>query len=355
MKFDFLLKKIAIIIAVLLCLVADKTQAQDIHFTQFYNSALLLNPAQTGLICNYRAGLNYRSQWSSANSPYKTFAGYFDVPIYFNKKRNTSLGLGLVIFNDVAGDGKYGTLEIDPSIAFHMGLGNDDPKKYKLSIGFQPSLRQHSLNVSNLTFATQYDGWVINPTLPTNETIVTRDKPFQPFFDAHTGIQFSAAPTEELNYWVGSGIFHLLTPTESFLVDNSVFSKVPMRFNVNAGLRYILNERMYILSHALFMKQAKAKELNFGGELDIKTSANKVDVQEFTLLMGAYYRWKDAMQLLVGGELQNLRVALAYDVNVSKLRTATKLRGSYELCMVYKAPCRIIPYKYKYQYICPRF
>jgi type IX secretion system PorP/SprF family membrane protein len=251
----------------------------------------------------------------------------------------------------VAGDGKLGTLEIDPSLGFHMGLGADNPKKYKFSIGFQPSLRQRSVNTAALTFGTQYNGWEIDPTLPTHETFTNNPTSF--VFDAHTGIQFSAAPTDEINYWVGSGVFHLLTPAESFL--GGPLSKTPMRFNVNGGSRFILNERMYVLAHALFMKQAKAKELNFGAELDIKTSAQKVDVPEFTFLFGAYYRWKDAMQLLVGGELQNLRVALAYDINVSKLRTASNLRGGYELCMVYKAPCRIIPYKYKYQYTCPRF
>ncbi|MEY4876377.1 MAG: hypothetical protein RL708_1526 [Bacteroidota bacterium] len=351
MNFELLIKKVVVLLAIAFCFIAEKSAAQDIHFSQFYNSALLLNPAQTGLVCNYRAGLNYRSQWGSVGSPYKTFAGYFDMPIYFNKKRNTSLGLGLVVFNDVAGDGKLGTMEVDPSVAFHMGLGNDNPKKYKLSIGFQPSLRQRSINSSALTFASQYNGWEIDPNLPTNETLNT---PTKFVFDAHTGIQFSAAPTEAINYWIGSGIFHLLTPAESFLGGGSL-SQTPMRFNINAGGRFIINERMYILSHAIFMKQAKAKELNFGGELDIKTSANKVDVPEFTFFFGPYYRWKDALQILVGGELQNLRVAFAYDVNVSKLRTASNLRGGYELCMVYKAPCRIIPYNYKYQYICPRF
>jgi type IX secretion system PorP/SprF family membrane protein len=353
MNFDYIIKRLFALMLLSASFFSQNANAQDIHFSQFYNSPLLLNPAQTGLICNYRAGLNYRSQWSSVGSPYKTFAAFFDVPVYFNKKRNTALGLGLVIFNDVAGDGKYGTLEIDPSIAFHMGLGADNPKRHKLSVGFQPSLRQHSLNVSNLTFATQFNGWTIDPTAPTLEKFDSKLN--QLYIDAHTGIQYSAAPTDEINYWIGTGIFHLLSPVESLLDNPTALSKVPMRYNINAGSRFILNERMYVLAHALFMRQAKAKELNFGAELDIKTAAPKVDVPDFTFFFGGYYRWKDAFQVLVGGELQNLRVALAYDVNVSSLHTASNLRGGYELCMIYKAPCRIIPYNYKYQYTCPRF
>ena len=40
--------------------------AQDLHFSQFMNSPLTTNPANTGFIPggDYRIGINYRNQWS---------------------------------------------------------------------------------------------------------------------------------------------------------------------------------------------------------------------------------------------------------------------------------------------------
>ena len=43
------------------------SMGQDLHFSQFYNSPLTTNPANTGFIpdADYRIGVNYRNQWSS--------------------------------------------------------------------------------------------------------------------------------------------------------------------------------------------------------------------------------------------------------------------------------------------------
>ena len=55
---------------------------QDLHFSQFMNSPLLTNPANTGFIpaADYRLGMNYRNQWSSIMTvPYKTMSAYGDI------------------------------------------------------------------------------------------------------------------------------------------------------------------------------------------------------------------------------------------------------------------------------------
>jgi type IX secretion system PorP/SprF family membrane protein len=322
--------------------------AQDVHFTQFYHNPLLLNPAQTGLACNWRAGLNYRNQWASVTTPYTTFAGYFDVPVYFNKKRNSSLGLGLSVYNDQAGDGVLTTLEINPSIAFHLALGADNPKKYKLSIGVQPSLRNRKVDVSNLTFQAQFDGIEINPALPSMEHITNTNFSV---FDLNSGIQFSAAPTDEVNFWVGGSLFHMLQPNEAFYTNAS--SVLPMRSMANAGARFIINPTWAILPNVLFMEQAKAKELNFGADFDY--TYNPTAAEPFTLFAGPYYRWKDAFQILVGGEYKGYRVGLSYDINSSTLRTASHMKGGFELAIMYKSPCRLIPYHINKMFVCPRF
>ncbi len=43
---------------------------QDLHFSQFMNSPLNTNPANTGFMPegDYRLGINYRDQWSSVMS-----------------------------------------------------------------------------------------------------------------------------------------------------------------------------------------------------------------------------------------------------------------------------------------------
>ena len=56
--------------------------AQDIHFSQFFASPVLVNPANTGNFNGVaRLGLNYRDQWGSVSVPYQTFSTYADFAV----------------------------------------------------------------------------------------------------------------------------------------------------------------------------------------------------------------------------------------------------------------------------------
>src|SRR5688572_30936638 len=63
-------------------------KAQDLHFSQFMNSPLTTNPANTGFIPDgdYRLGINYRNQWSSIMAiPYKTMSAFGDIQVMRNR------------------------------------------------------------------------------------------------------------------------------------------------------------------------------------------------------------------------------------------------------------------------------
>src|ERR1700721_965339 len=82
--------------------------AQDLHFSQWFNSPLLTNPANTGFIpdADYRLGANYRNQWSSVMSePYQTMSVWGDAQVFRDRIQNGWMGLGGVILKDQAGGG----------------------------------------------------------------------------------------------------------------------------------------------------------------------------------------------------------------------------------------------------------
>src|SRR3954466_5994169 len=83
-------------------------KAQDLHFSQFFNSPLTTNPANTGFIPDgdYRMGINYRNQWSTIMTmPYKTMSAFADAQILKDRFENGWVGIGGVILRDVAGSG----------------------------------------------------------------------------------------------------------------------------------------------------------------------------------------------------------------------------------------------------------
>lgn len=100
--------------------------AQDLHFSQFFNSPLTTNPANTGFIpdADYRLGASYRNQYSSIlASPYKTISVFGDAQLLRNQIENGWLGIGGVILSDVAGSGGLRSTKIYGSLAYHQQLG----------------------------------------------------------------------------------------------------------------------------------------------------------------------------------------------------------------------------------------
>src|SRR4051812_21468571 len=85
--------------------------SQDIHFSQFLATPLLINPAQTGLGGNARMILNYKSQWQSVGSPYRTYAFSGDMTINKSRMKPNYFGMGVLFYSDKAGDSQMGITE----------------------------------------------------------------------------------------------------------------------------------------------------------------------------------------------------------------------------------------------------
>ena len=91
MKFKSTIKRTLILLAIHVSWLS--ASAQDIHFSQFFNTPLLTNPANTGFIpdADYRIGASYRNQYSAIMAvPYKTISStshwmQLDKPDDFNK------------------------------------------------------------------------------------------------------------------------------------------------------------------------------------------------------------------------------------------------------------------------------
>ncbi|WP_282456945.1 type IX secretion system membrane protein PorP/SprF [Chitinophaga sedimenti] len=99
--------------------------ARDLHFSQFFNSPLTTNPANTGFIPdgNYRLGVNYRNQWSSIPVPYKTMSAFGDFQLFREQLTYGWVGVGGMFLRDVAGAGDLTSTKAYGSVAYHQLMG----------------------------------------------------------------------------------------------------------------------------------------------------------------------------------------------------------------------------------------
>ena len=113
---------IAICFGLLISGVETKAQ-QDIHFSQFVSSPLNINPALAGIFDgDLRIANNYRNQWSSVSSPYKTISAGIDGVLSRPKGEKGILGGGLNFYNDIAGDSEMTTTNVGLTVAYHLPL-----------------------------------------------------------------------------------------------------------------------------------------------------------------------------------------------------------------------------------------
>ena len=95
-----MIKKIKILLLVSGTMLLNVSlNAQDLHFSQFFNSPLTTNPANTGFIpdADYRIGAHYRNQWSTVMSvPYKTISVFGDAQVFRDRLENGWLTTSIV-------------------------------------------------------------------------------------------------------------------------------------------------------------------------------------------------------------------------------------------------------------------
>jgi len=198
----FYIKKLFIIVF-LGCIVLMDVQAQDIHFSQFYASPLTLNPAMTGnLNGSYRLTAIYRNQYATIPAPYNTFAVSGDMSVLRGMLRGDHAGVGIVAYNDVAGDGNLSNTSILVSAAYHKSM--DRFKAHNVSVGIQGGFTQKSIDFNKLIFPNQITESGPDPILIeggiNGEPV--QDNAFS-YFDFNVGAMYTGKMTEGISGYGG--------------------------------------------------------------------------------------------------------------------------------------------------------
>lgn len=302
------------------------TSAQDLHFSQYYNSPLLVNPANTGFIPEgaYRFGINYRKQWANLSPyPYKTFSAFGDAQVFANRFENGWMGIGGALLRDVAGTGQLSTTRAFASVAYHQQLGLAS----LFSAGFNIGWVQKRIDFSKLTFDNQWNGKFFDITLPNNEAFI---KSQVNYFDLQAGVNYAYYPSEDAYVNIGISASHINRPKESFFSPGLVDTRIPMRLTAfaNGSFRYndvwILNPNVYV------SRMTTAWEIVFGGIAQRSLSPEGTT----QLLLGGYYRVQDAFVPVIGFQQSGYKLTFSYDITSSYLQKFNQSRGAYELSLI---------------------
>lgn len=315
--------------------------AQDIHFSQFYEDPLDLNPALCGAYPGKIYGeLNYRSQWTSVmggGMGFNTMAATF---MYHNILKHWDKGYlapGLNFYNDKSGDAKIGITQVNFTLASGIYL-ND---KNCISAGLQAGWAQHSISMGSLQWDNQYINGQYDANAPTGEPNIGNSFSYVDFaagimYHFGTG-QTNMTSNDAIKANIGGAVYHVSQPTMSYYKQTEAGTKLYMRYVVHGELQYgIQNSNITAIPGFVYYQQGPATEVNTGCKFRyvLRQESKYTGFSKGSAVdLGGYYRWNDAVIVLVGLEFGSYALGVSYDVNTSGLTPASNSRGGFEISL----------------------
>lgn len=133
-------------------------------------------------------------------------------------------------------------------------------------------------------------------------------------------------------HFIGLAYHHFNRPKNSFY-RNPAIELFP-KWVVSAGARFNVSVNSYFTLQADQNIQGPYLE-TIGGALYGYKIGEDQNERPYTVQMGTFLRWKDALIPVIKLDYSLFSVALSYDVNISQLKTASQSRGGFELSVSY--------------------
>lgn len=315
------MKKIKIILLAAFC--TQAVWAQDIHFSQFYASPMNLNPAEAGLFNGgFRFVGNERRQWASVTKPYQTFGFSADA---HNVLRLKNIGAGLSLYNDVAGDSKFGTTQINLALSYIIKLNRDSSQI--IAAGIQSGITQRKIDYTALTFDEQYNGYQWENT-PVSETFANNGGLYP---NVNAGAAWKYNISNRNNVTVGVSMFNITKPKQSFFGNTEIVLDRRLSFYAMGQIK--ASKKIDILPGYLYQRQGKYYEFDIGGSG--KYILEDSQLRKTAVYLGLWTRTKDAGYITAGMDYNNWNVGISYDINYSGLTPASNGKGGLEISVIY--------------------
>jgi type IX secretion system PorP/SprF family membrane protein len=299
--------------------------AQDIHYSQFYNAPLAVSPGLTGIFNgDQRLSVSLRDQWRSVPVPWFTTSLGFDKKFYAKKQKNSFFGGGLFFNYDRQGDSNLTLSNINLAASYNYLINS----RNVLTFGLLGGYAFRGFDDTNLTWDNQWNGTSFDATIGSGEKQNFRRISF---FESSTGVNYRHQLSSRTKVDLGVGIHHLIEPSVSFSESDPI--KLPRRYSFYGIGSIQLTEKLDIQLDAMYQFQGPYQELLFGGFLQYYLNTKRG--KQTTLQLGAGYRTSKALYPKIGIQFNGIFVAFSYDIDFSEFNQHTNGRGGPEVHFQY--------------------
>ena len=289
---------------------------QDIHFSNWTESPLISSAPTTGYFSgNYRILSNFRNQWRAVTTPYKTLAVSAEARDFIPSLPKVRAALAFA--RDITGDSQWITTQAQCILAYEIKLNPNLSLTPLLGTG----ITQQRYSDEHLQYDRQWNGTFYDPSLGSGENFTQFNNHFLQVTHgislgiergtSHSLLGYSMQINSTNDNAVGFGIQRYSRTTlvgihqRNLGNDYSIEPSIQMQFQKN--------------HHSLLpgIKLYKALQTD---------SWHRAIAHA-----GMRVRIHDALIPLIGIQYDQWLGGISYDINLSKLKTASNGRGSFEL------------------------
>lgn len=302
---------------------------QDPHYSQFFLSPNVVNPAITGSTnADWRVMSNYRQQWNNAETPFNTSSVTGEIKLLKQQTGDHALGTSISILADNSLDGAFKSVYASGTLAYHLKVSEDS----KIGAGLIAQYVSRTLDLTSLTFGEQFTSGGFDVSFPTGETALSNMKPF---LSVGSGLLYSLS-RNYLSLNAGISVFNINRPRQTFLSDPTEF--LPVRFASNFNLEYEASDNVLLNFNSIFQSQKRQSYFAFGGSVGLDISYSE---RRNIMYLGGWYRSNDAITPYWGLQIGNAQLGISYDITTSKQNSGPSVPRTLELSLIIRQKSQI--------------
>ena len=322
------MKKSLILLSILMSTVVFSQQ--DPHYSMWYSSPSLLNPAATATMeQDVSFFSNYRAQWlTAAPNQFRTNAFNAEIKLGNQRMQNGWFGIGAHYQNDATGDAKINSNIV--SVPFNYVWEGYEHSYF--SLGIKPGVINRSLDKGIQTWDNQWNGTAFDNTVLSTEAGANRNTRFT----VGAGMYYLKQWRDRSKFDIGFAANHLNAPDQGFRTLNfQTFRQFV--FHTSGSIK--MDRYRFLLSPQLIaLFQGPHRDIIIGTSLDLlldEGSKRTTFEQEKSVSFGLNYRLNDALIASFMLKLNGFQVGLSYDAALNINRIPTKTAGAVELFLKY--------------------
>ncbi len=317
-----MIKKISAAIIVAVIVYTDGL-GQELHFSQYFNSPLNLNPALTGVFDgDTRVYTNFKQQWKSVPVDYRSYDIGGDMSFRTPGNENF-FSVGALVNYDQAGDLSLTLIGINLAGSYTLKLGEES----FLTPGIGVRMASRAYDNANALTGNQWDGRAYDPSIPAE---FIGDESIS-YFDVNAGLNYRWARSFRQYIDLGIGVYHINGPNDRFKSNAVYDSKRPQRYSVYGMSNLPMSKDLDVIVNALASFQESYRELVLNGQVKLYLT----DLKNIAIYAGGGWRLGDAWYPMLALTYNSIYASFSYDFNISDFDIATDGNGGPELSIRY--------------------